>query len=77
MMLGLDSTHGEFAKYHKNHQFAYPPGKPRILHLHRCQGLAIVHYGFTLGRLGATAFSPFAAMGYTYDSRLEAVLLCK
>jgi hypothetical protein len=62
-MLCLDRTHGEVEKYWGNHLFVYPSGKPIILHLLRCQGLAIVHYGFTLGRLGATAFSAFATMG--------------
>ena len=33
-------------------------------HLHRCQGFAIVHYGFTLGRLEAGASSAFAALGH-------------
>jgi hypothetical protein len=47
----------------ENHLFVYPSGKLIILHLLRCQGLAIVYYGFTLGRLGATAFSAFATMG--------------
>jgi hypothetical protein len=65
-MLGLDSTHGELENYHENHHFVYPSGKPRILHLRRCQGLAIAHDGFTLGRLGSTAFSPFATLGFTH-----------
>ena len=74
-MLSLDVTHGEVEKSRENHQKmalsrkrwllrrdVYPPGKPRILHLLRCQGLAIVNYGFALGRLGATALSAFATM---------------
>ena len=28
--------------------FVYPSGKPMIPHLLRCQGFAVVHYGFTL-----------------------------
>ena len=41
----------------------YPSGKPRIPHLLRCQGLAVAYYGFTLGRLEATATSTFATIG--------------
>ena len=62
-MLYLDVTHGEVEKSYENHYFVYPPGKPRILHLPRCQGLAVAYYNFTLGRLGATAFSAFATLG--------------
>jgi hypothetical protein len=64
-MLRLDSTHAEVGKYQENHLLVYPSGKPIMLHLLRCQGLAIVHYGFTLGRLGATTFSAFATMGWS------------
>jgi len=61
-MLSLDITNGEVDIY-KNHHFVYASGKPRILYLLRCQELAVTYYGFTPGRLGATAFSTFAAMG--------------
>jgi len=43
--------------------FVYPSGKPMIPHLPRCQGLAVVYYGFTLGRLEAGAPSTFAQLG--------------
>ena len=33
-----------------------------IPHLLRCQGFAVVHYGFTLGRLGPEASSTFAQL---------------
>jgi hypothetical protein len=35
-------------------------GKPMILHLQRCQEIAVANYSFTLGRLDATASSTFA-----------------
>ncbi len=70
-MLYLDVTHGEVEKSYENHYFVYPPGKPRILHLPRCQGLAVAYYNFTLGRLSkiplageAGAPSTFAQLGY-------------
>ncbi len=62
-MLYLDITHGEVEKSCENHHFVYPPGKPTILHLPRCQELAVAYYSFTLGCLGATAFSAFATLG--------------
>jgi len=62
-MLYLEFTHGEFEKPGENHHFVYPSGKPRILHLLRCQEFAVNHYSFTLGRLGSTAFSTFATLG--------------
>ncbi len=69
-MLYLDVTHGEVEKSYENHHFVDPPGKTTILHLPRCQGLAVAYYNFTLGRLskiplagGATAFSAFATLG--------------
>jgi hypothetical protein len=34
----------------KSH-FVYPSGKPMTSHLHRCQGLAVVYYGFTFDAL--------------------------
>jgi hypothetical protein len=36
-----------------------------IPHLLRCQGFAVVYYGFTLGRLGPGASSTFAQLRYT------------
>jgi len=38
----------------------YPPGKPKIPHLLRCQGFAVNYYSFALGRLGSAASSTFA-----------------
>jgi hypothetical protein len=35
-----------------------------IPHLLRCQGFAVVYYGFTLGRLGPGASSTFAQLRY-------------
>ncbi len=35
-----------------------------IPHLPRCQGLAVVYYGFALGRLEAGAPSTFAQLGF-------------
>jgi len=35
-----------------------------IPHLLRCQGLAVVYYGFTLGRLESGAPSAFAQLGF-------------
>ncbi|MFC1817131.1 hypothetical protein ACFL0M_14620 [Thermodesulfobacteriota bacterium] len=64
-MLSRDITHGEVEKSYENHHFVDPPGKPTILHLPRCQGLAVAYYSSTLGRLGATAFSAFATLGLT------------
>jgi len=61
-MLCLDITNGEVDIYN-NHHIVYPSGKPRMLYLLRCQGLAVKCYSFTLGRLGATAFLTFATMG--------------
>jgi len=42
----------------------YPSGKPMIPYLLRCQGLAVVYCGFTLGRLESGAPSTFAQLGY-------------
>jgi hypothetical protein len=44
--------------------FVYPPGKPMIPHLLRCQGLAVDYYGFAPGRLGSGASSTFAPLGW-------------
>jgi len=40
-----------------------PAGKPMILHLLRCQGIAVGDYSFNLGRLEAAASSTFASSG--------------
>jgi hypothetical protein len=40
--------------------FVYLSGKPMILHFLRCQGFAVVYYGFALGRLEFGASSTFA-----------------
>jgi len=40
--------------------FVYSAGKPMILHLLRCQGIAVGDYSFSLGRLQAAASSSFA-----------------
>jgi len=47
----LNITHGEIEKQRLNRRLVYPSGKPRILHLLRCQRFAIVYYGFTFGAL--------------------------
>jgi hypothetical protein len=44
--------------------FVYPPGKPMIPHLLRCQGFAVVYYDFALGRLESGASSTFAQLGF-------------
>ncbi len=49
--------------------FIYPPGKSMTPHLLRCQGLAVVYYGFTLGRLGPGASSTFAQLRYNQAVR--------
>ena len=49
----------------QNRPVVYPAGKPRILHLLRCQGIAVAYYSFTLGRLEAAASSTFATSGIT------------
>ena len=36
-----------------------------ILHLLRCQGFGVAYYSLTLGRLGSTAPSAFATLGFT------------
>jgi hypothetical protein len=41
--------------------FPFVAGKPRILHLLRCQGIAVAY--FTLGRLETAASSTFATLG--------------
>ncbi len=46
-----------------NRSVVLPKGKPRILHLLRCQGIAVNDYNFNLGRLEATASSTFATSG--------------
>jgi hypothetical protein len=43
----------------------YPMGKPMLLHLLRCQGIAVADYSFTLGRLETAASSTFATSGFT------------
>jgi len=35
----LDITHGEVGELDESHHFVCPSGKPRILHLLRCQGV--------------------------------------
>ena len=40
-------------------------GKAGGLQILRCQGLAVVYYGFALGRLGSGAMEAFAAIGFT------------
>jgi hypothetical protein len=62
-ILCLDTTQNEVKRSHENHDYVYPSGKPIMLHLLRCQGFAVAYYSFTLGRLGSTAFSPFATIG--------------
>jgi len=37
-----------------------------IPHLLRCQGLAVIYYGFALGRLESEAPSAFALLGLQY-----------
>jgi hypothetical protein len=47
----------------KSRPVVYPAGKPMILHLLRCQEIAVGDYSFNLGRLEATASSTFATSG--------------
>jgi len=47
----VESTGGEIRLASKICHFFYPTGKPRMLHLLRCQGFAVAHYGFTLAAL--------------------------
>ncbi len=44
-------TFGEVQDCVFNWYFFYPSGKPRALHLLRCQGFAVKYYSFTLGAL--------------------------
>jgi predicted DNA-binding protein (MmcQ/YjbR family) len=59
-----------------NLHFVYPPGKPMIPHLLRCQGFAVAYYGFTLGRLGSKASSTFAQLRSSLYSR-QIYLACQ
>jgi hypothetical protein len=40
-------------------------------HLLRCQGFAVVYYGFTLGRLGSGVSSTFAQLRYKVQTDPE------
>jgi hypothetical protein len=47
----LEFTPSDILKTLKNSHVIYPKGKPRILHLLRCQRFAVSSYGFTFGAL--------------------------
>ena len=46
--MNIRSTLIDISRKIKNCHVIYPPGKPRILHLLCCQGLAVGYYGFAL-----------------------------
>jgi hypothetical protein len=47
----------------KKSHLVYLSGKPMILLLLRCRGLAVAYYSFALGRLESGASSTFAQLG--------------
>ena len=54
----------------KNGHIFYPAGKPSIPHLLCCQGLGVVYYSLTLGRLRSGASSTFATLGFAPQSAI-------